>query len=136
MRPRNLRHSIGTKIFAGFLAMGVLIGALGGYSFGVLNSAGNMVTGTYDGPMQAINYARAASVDFVQMEQQVLARELAEAKDRPRIDARIDALTETFFEDLDVAQERLTAEDEHKVVAEIRALVERWRSEWRKRERD
>jgi len=136
MPPGKLRHSIGTKIFAGFLAMGVLMGALGFYGLGVLNSAGDMVTGTYDGPLQAINYARAASVDFVQMEQQVLARELAEPAGRPRIDARIDELTETFFEDLDVAQQRLTAQDEHKTVAEIKALVERWRSEWRRSERD
>ncbi len=136
MRPRALRHSIGTKIFAGFLAMGVLIGALGIYSFSVLNSAGNMVTRTYDGPLMAINYARAASVDFVQMEQQVLERELAEPDERPRIDARIDMLVKTFFEDLDVAQQRLTAADEHEVAAEIRALVERWRAAWLRSERD
>ncbi len=134
MRPRALRrHSIGTKIFAGFLAMGVLIGALGFYGLGVLNSAGDMVTRTYDGPMQAINYARAASVDFVQMEQQVLQRKLTPS---PKIDARIDELTGTFFDDLDVAQERLTAPDEHAVAADIRTLVERWRAAWRKSEHD
>jgi signal transduction histidine kinase/HAMP domain-containing protein len=136
MRPRALRHSIGTKIFAGFLAMGVLIAALGAYGFSVLSSAGNMVTRTYDGPLMAINYARAASVDFVQMEQQVLTRKLARPSARPKIDARIDALTETFFDDLDVAQERLTEQDERKVVADIRKLVERWRNAWRKSERD
>jgi signal transduction histidine kinase/HAMP domain-containing protein len=134
MRPRALRHSIGTKIFAAFLAMGVLIGALGGYGYGVLSHAGDMVTGTYDGPLMAINYGRAASVDFVQMQQRVLERKLAPAAARPALDAKIDDLTSTFFDDLGVAQQRLTASDELKVVTSIRALVTQWKTEWRKSE--
>jgi len=47
----RLRHSIGTKIFVAFFAMGVIIGALGAYGYWVLASAGNMVTSTYDGPL-------------------------------------------------------------------------------------
>jgi signal transduction histidine kinase/HAMP domain-containing protein len=136
MRSRALRHSIGTKIFAGFLAMGVLIGALGGYGYGVLSSAGNMVTGTYDGPLMAINYARAASVDFVQMEQNVLQRKLSPPKARAAIDAKIDDLTATFFDDLGVAQQRLGSADERAVVRDIRGLMTDWKSQWRRSEHD
>jgi signal transduction histidine kinase/HAMP domain-containing protein len=135
MRPRALRHSIGTKIFAAFLAMGVLIGALGGYGYGVLSHAGDMVTGTYDGPLMAINYARAASVDFVQMQQRVLERKLAAPAARTALDGKIDELTSTFFDDLGVAQQRLSAADERKVVSDIRGLVTQWKAKWRKSER-
>ncbi len=116
--------------------MGVLIGALGGYGYGVLSSAGKMVTGTYDGPLMAINYARAASVDFVQMEQNVLQRKLSAAKDRAAIRREIDDLTATFFDDLGVAEERLGAADERKVARDIRGLMTRWKSEWRRSEHD
>jgi hypothetical protein len=107
----RIQHSIGTKIFVAFTAMALIIAALGVYGYWVLASAGWMVTKTYDGPLMAINYARAASVDFVQMQAAVLERRLAVNAVRPRIDRKIDDLTLTFFDDLDVAQERLDAED-------------------------
>ena len=113
-----------------FLAMGALIGLLGASGYWVLSSAGMMVTGTYDGPLMAINYARAASVDFVQMEQGVLRRKLATKREYPAIDKDIDNLTDTFFGDLDVAQERLDANDERAVAAQIRALVKDWQAKW------
>jgi signal transduction histidine kinase/HAMP domain-containing protein len=131
----RIRHSIGTKIFVAFFAMAVIIGAVGSYGIWVLASAGRMVTGTYDGPLMAINYARAASVDFVEMQQAVLERRLAVAAVRPRIDRKIDDLTQTFFEDLDVAQDRLDADDELGVVHRIRTLVTQWRQNWRQSER-
>jgi signal transduction histidine kinase/HAMP domain-containing protein len=136
MRTRALRHSIGTKLFAAFFAMGVLLVALGGYGYGILSQAGDMVTGTYDGPLMAINYARAASVDFVQLEQRVLERKLAAADARPALDKKIDELTSTFFDDLDVAQQRLAANDELKAVSDIRGLVTQWKAEWRRSEHD
>ncbi len=63
MHPGLLRHSIATKIFVAFLAMSLIIVALGAYGYRVLASAGNMVTRTYDGPLQAINYARDQSLE-------------------------------------------------------------------------
>jgi signal transduction histidine kinase/HAMP domain-containing protein len=131
----RIRHSIGTKIFVAFAALAIIIGTLGVYGYCVLASAGRMVTKTYDGPLMAINYARAASVDFVRMQQAVLERRLAPAKSRPQIDRRIDDLTLTFFDDLDVAQERLDARDELDAVRKIRSLVTEWRLDWRASER-
>jgi signal transduction histidine kinase/HAMP domain-containing protein len=131
----RIRHSIGTKIFVAFFAMSVIIEALGASGYLVLTSAGNMVTRTYDGPLMAINFARAASLDFVQMQQAVLERRLAPAAARPHIDRKIDDLTATFFDDLDVAQQRLDAADELVIVRDIRALVTQWRQDWRKSER-
>jgi signal transduction histidine kinase len=130
----RIRHSIGTKIFVAFFAMSVIIEALGASGYLVLASAGRLVTQTYDGPLMAINYARAASLDFVQMQQNVLERRLAPASARARIDSKIDDLTATFFDDLDVAQERLDAADELGVVHDIRSLVTQWRRDWRESE--
>ncbi|HEX3666315.1 MAG TPA: ATP-binding protein [Rhizomicrobium sp.] len=127
----RIGHSIGTKIFVAFFAMSVIIEALGASGYLVLASAGRLVVRTYDGPLMAINYARAASLDFVQMQQAVLERRLASAAARPQIDKRIDDLTATFFDDLDVAQQRLQAQDEVSVVRRIRVLVTQWRHDWR-----
>jgi signal transduction histidine kinase len=129
-----LRHSIGTKIFVAFLAMGAIVGALGAAGYWVLSSAGDMVTTTYDGPLMAINYARAASVDFVQMEQAVLRRKLAPKPAHADIDKSIDDLTDTFFSDLDVAQQRLEAKDELKAARDIRVLVKQWQVQWKQNE--
>src|ERR1700749_4097337 len=125
-----LRHSISTKIFVAFLAMSLIIAGLGAYGYRVLASAGDMVTGTYDGPLQAINYARAASVDFVQMQQAVLKRKLAPKSEHAAIDKSIDDTTDTFFSDLDVAEERLDADDERQIVRQIRGFVKDWQQTW------
>ena len=106
MRPLLKFNSIGSKIFGAFFVLSVIVGALGAYSYAVLDAAGNIVVSTYDGPLMAINYARAASVDFSQMQTAMLQRRLASPMQRPTIDKQIDDLTSTFFSDLDVAQER------------------------------
>jgi signal transduction histidine kinase/HAMP domain-containing protein len=125
---RLTRHSIGTTILVAFLAMGAIIGLLGAGGYLVLSSAGEMVTSTYDGPLMAINYARAASVDFVQMQQAMLRRRLVRASDHAGIDRSIDDLADTFFADLDVAANRSNATDERTVIGQIRSLVQRWQS--------
>ncbi|HEY1614195.1 MAG TPA: ATP-binding protein [Rhizomicrobium sp.] len=125
---RLTRHSIGTAIFVAFFAMGTIVGVIGLCGYLVLSKAGNMVTGTYDGPLMAINYARAASVDFVEMQQATLRRRLANPAERPAIDRAIDTLSVTFLEDLGVAQIRSEAADERVVIAQIRGFVGEWQA--------
>ncbi|HEY2071529.1 MAG TPA: ATP-binding protein [Rhizomicrobium sp.] len=119
--------SIGTKIFGAFFVLSLIVGGLGAYSFAVLNAAGNIVADTYDGPLMAINYARAASVDFSQMQNAMLRRHFTQG-DKPRtaIDRQIDDLSSTFFADLAVAQARSVHTDEGKVIVELKSLVTRW----------
>jgi signal transduction histidine kinase/HAMP domain-containing protein len=126
MRALISTKSIGSKIFAAFFALSVIVGALGAYSYGVLNTAGGIVVSTYDGPLMAINYARAASVDFTQMQNAMLRRGLASPGQRPAIDKEINDLVSTFFGDLEVAQERSNFPDELKAVRDIKALVQQW----------
>jgi signal transduction histidine kinase/HAMP domain-containing protein len=124
LKPR--RHSIGLKLFAGFLAMGLMTVVLGGYGIFVLSAAGGIVADTYDGTLMAINFARAASLDFAQMDKEVLRRRTAPEAQRPEIDSKIDMLSDGFSQDLTIAEQRSPGEKERGEAAHIRDAVRRW----------
>jgi signal transduction histidine kinase/HAMP domain-containing protein len=131
MRLSIKTSSIGTKIFGAFFVLSLIVGGLGAYSYAVLNAAGSIVADTYDGPLMAINYGRAASLDFSQMQNAMLRRHFADPKARAALDRQIDDLSSTFFGDLAVAQERSVHPDEGKIIAELKSLVTRWDAERR-----
>jgi len=122
------RHSVGTKIFAGFLVTAVVICVLGAYGYVVLSRAGAMVVRTYDGPMMAINFARAASTDFLEMRNETYRRRLAAVAEQPVIQKHIDELADTFFADLAVAQQRSPEKDERAAIDDIRTMVRAWQA--------
>ncbi|HEX3537091.1 MAG TPA: ATP-binding protein [Stellaceae bacterium] len=125
--PRILAWpSIGATIFGAFVAMALLIGAVGGYGLYVLDAASGFVVGLYDRPLMAINFDRAASLDFVEMDKELLRRESASQSEQAAIDAKVERLVRTFAEDLAVAAERSMYQDERVVIAQIDALVGRW----------
>jgi len=128
MRSYALRHSIGTKIFGAFLAMSLIIAGVGAYGYWMLRASGEIVANTYDHPMMAINFARAASVDFLQMENDALRAETSTLVQSAKLDKDIDGTASTLSDDLDVADERATANDERNVIHKIRALVKMWQS--------
>jgi signal transduction histidine kinase len=121
-----LRHSIGTKIFAAFFAMSIIVAGLGIYARSVLETSGVIVADTYDKPMMAINFARAASVDFLQMQNLALQSRYGAPDQRPALAKRIDTLADTLSEDLEVARQRSPATDERGTIAKIEALVQQW----------
>jgi len=121
------KYSIGAKIFGAFAAMSAIIGLTGLAGYGVLSAAGDIAVTTFDGPLMAINYARAAQTDFTEMQLQELRYEHAAPADRPAIAAGITDLAATFEADLEVAAQRSLAQDEQKMIAQIRPLVTRWR---------
>jgi signal transduction histidine kinase/HAMP domain-containing protein len=128
MRSYALRHSIGTKIFGAFLAMSLIIAGVGAYGYWMLRASGEIVANTYDHPMMAINFARAASVDFLQMENDTLRAEQSSSVQSAKLDKDIDGIASTLSDDLDVADERATANDERNVIHKIRTLVGTWQS--------
>ncbi|HUO92521.1 MAG TPA: ATP-binding protein [Rhizomicrobium sp.] len=128
MRSYALRRSIGTKIFGAFLAMSLIIAGVGAYGYWMLRASGEIVANTYDHPMMAINFARAASVDFLQMENKALRAATAAPADRAKLDKDIDDTASTLFDDLEVADERATASDERNVIQKIRSLVRTWQA--------
>jgi signal transduction histidine kinase len=125
MRVR-LPTSIGATIFGAFILMGLLTAVVGGYSLYVLESAGGFVVQLYDRPLMAINFDRAASVDFAEMDKARIRLIGASDLDRPTIDARIEHLSRTLAEDLAVAATRSLADDERAVIQQIQTLVARW----------
>ena len=128
MRSYALRHSIGTRIFGAFLVMSLIIAGVGAYGYSMLKASGTIVADTYDHPMMAINFARAASVDFLQMQNDVLRAKFAPGQ-QPQITKEIDGTASTLSDDLDVADERATASDERNAIRKIRALVSQWQAE-------
>ena len=120
------RVSIGTTIFGAFVAMGLLLAVLGSYGLYVLNAAGDFVVQLYDRPLMALNFDRAASLDFAEMDKELIRRATAPEREWHTIDAKIERLAGTFREDLAVAAERSLYEDETKVIEQIGGLVARW----------
>ncbi|HEY2834941.1 MAG TPA: ATP-binding protein [Rhizomicrobium sp.] len=122
------KYSIGTKIFGAFIAMSALIALLGAAGYGVLSFAGKMAVTTFDGPLMAINYARAAQSDFIMLQMAELRYEHADAQGREGIAQEISGLASTFADDLSVAEQRSMADDEKRLIREIKPLVTRWRA--------
>ncbi len=122
------KYTIGAKIFGAFAAMSAVIGVMGLAGYGVLSAAGTIAVTTFDGPLMAINYARAAQTDFTEMQLAELRFEHAAPADRAAITAQITELADTFSADLDVAAQRSLEADEQKVIAKIKPLFERWRA--------
>jgi len=120
------KYSIGAKIFAAFVAMSMLIAAIGLAGYTVLSATGNIAVVTFDGPLMAISYARAAHNDFTEM--QVLEQRFEQAmpERRPAIATEISDVSATFNDDLDVAAQRASSDDERRLIAEIRPLAKQW----------
>jgi len=129
MVPTSSRYSIGIKIFGAFVAMSALIALLGAAGYTVLASAGKMAVTTFDGPLMAINYARAAQSDFILMQMAELRYEHAAPGQQRGIAGEISDLAGTFSDDLGVAEQRSLNDDEKRLIREIRPLVAHWRAQ-------
>jgi signal transduction histidine kinase len=125
---RLAKTTIGARIFGAFVIMSALIGLMGLAGYAVLTAAGAIAVNTFDGPLMAINYARAAQYDFAEMKRAELRFEQAgSAAERETIAEEIGSAYTTFKDDLDVANERSQHADEKAMIAQIRPLVGRWR---------
>src|ERR1700727_1014803 len=102
----STRYSIGAKIFGAFVAMGAIIAVLGAVSYAVLASAGDMAVTTFDGPLMAINYARAAQTYFTQLQMDELRYETAAPSQKSAIAAEITDTAAAFNDDMGVAGQR------------------------------
>ena len=125
-----MRRGISEKILLGFVAMALMIGALGGYGFYVLDAAGQIVADTYDRPLMTVNYGRAASQVFTEMEKELFRREFGGAAEQASIDEEMPRLAKTFDEDLTVARTRALSEQERGVIDDIQRQVGLWNRRW------
>jgi signal transduction histidine kinase len=120
------RRSISGTIIGAFAAMGLLTAALGGYGLYVLIAAGDFVVDLYDRPLMATNFARAASVDFAQMDKELARRDRAAPAARAAIDAKIAHFYATFIDDLAVAKARSLSQEEVVTIDDIAARAAHW----------
>ncbi|HBM87391.1 MAG: ATP-binding protein [Parvibaculaceae bacterium] len=122
----SFRFTIGTKLLAAFLGMCLIIGSMGLYSYFLLQRTGQIVVQTYDGPLMAINYGRAAGLHFERMEKLLLQRRTSPAQMRARFDDELNRLYETFLSDLDVAADRSLAPNEQDQIRSLGILAAEW----------
>ena len=120
-----LRSSIRSQLMLGFAAMVVLIAIVGGYGLAGLQAAGQIVVDTYDRPLMAINFTRAASFDFAEM-RSLLLQAGQDPAAAPRHMERLAAFARDFREDMEVAEQRLLTERERSLAHAIRAEVAAW----------
>jgi diguanylate cyclase (GGDEF)-like protein len=116
----GLARSIRTKILLAFLGMSAITGALGVWGTIEIGQIGQLGIETYDRPLMAINYARAANTTFEQMGNRALDGKVTSP------DA--DDPEESFFEDLDVAEARASSSEAAAEVRRVRTLAQAWLS--------
>jgi signal transduction histidine kinase len=108
--------------------MSLIIAATGFGGYWVLSAAGNIAVVTFDGPLMAISYSRAAHADFIQMQALEQRIEHADPAQRAGLASELDDMASTFAGDLDVVAQRVSAPDEHRLIGEIGPLVKRWKA--------
>jgi len=120
-------RTIRGRIFLAFLMLSAITASLGGYAaFGIMTT-GALVDKTYDRSLMAINYARAAATDLAMLQAAVARARLAgDSSERRTLEARIEALTQSFEEDLEIAADRAQSERATREAAAAKDAVTHW----------
>ncbi len=116
--------SIRLKILLGIGAIVLLAVCQGFYSTYGMRDLGELVTATYDGPLMAINYARAAETAFRDSELIVLS---APAKDAAAV-KKLGSSLKDFGEDLDIVEQRTSSASARNLIGTVRAQAQEWRA--------
>lgn len=121
----TLLRSVTAKLLAGFLTMFLLIISLGGFALGSLTDATDVVTNTFDRPLMAINFARAASQKFAALEIESLRSQVKGVA--TRFDPTEYAVIEQdFLDDLNIARSRSISDRAEAVFDEVEADFFLW----------
>ena len=120
-------HTIRGRIFLAFVMLSTITALLGGYAaFGIMTT-GALVDKTYDRSLMSINYARAAAADLASLQATVArARLVGEEEERQRLEKRIEALTQSFEEDLEIAVDRAQSDRAAREAAAAKDAVSHW----------
>jgi signal transduction histidine kinase/HAMP domain-containing protein len=119
MSNGRLFGSIRAKIFAAFLAMSAITAGLGAYCLEEIRFAGGVVVDTFDGPLQSVNFARAAAAGFARLQGRMTSPEQARSADA-------DELVLTLREDLRIAAERALSERARRAATELSTTLRLW----------
>ncbi|WCL54838.1 sensor histidine kinase [Gimibacter soli] len=119
---RRMLVSVRAKLFLGFAAMGLLVVGVGLYAYVAIGRAGEIVEDIYNRPLMAINFTRAASFDFSQMQARYLKlRERGEKSGKS-----LDELHELVHDDLAVAHERALTDRSRRMIEQLRRDIDAW----------
>jgi len=123
----RLAGTIRGRILLALLAINLITAALGGYASVVIERAGVLVAKTFDESLMSINYARAASADFANM-QAVFARRWidTDANAREKLDATLSSLEQTLNDDLAIAAERSQSKRAANAATHVRTAASEW----------
>ena len=120
-------RTIRGRIFLAFLMLSAITGGLGLYAAHGIVTTGALVDKTYDRSLMSINYARAAAADLAAIQATVArARLVNDGQDRRALEERIEALAQSFEEDLGVATERSQSERAAREAASAKDAVTHW----------
>jgi len=122
----NFLISIRSKLLFAFLAMSLLVGAIGGYAYYGINYAGKVIADTYDRPLMAINFSRSASQTFARINVETLKfRQMRQDGESPSWD-KIDGLIEDFRSDMVVVEERSISDKARIFIEQTSTASEVW----------
>ena len=116
-----------TKLLIGFIAVILFTLVQGIMTVSKVDHTGRLAGQMYDGPLMAINFARAAKSDFLLLDKQMIV-----ANHDPSVLANeefvetLEDLNETLREDLEVIQERSDDERITNKLANVSAAADKW----------
>jgi len=128
------------QLLLGFLSLAVVLLAMGGYGIFSLYRSQQTTEDLYNGPLMAINFARSAQFAFAQIEGRLAhlradhAAGMVSAARSTEVGAvvgEIEALRQTFEEDLGIADERTDDSEAKASIARIREMTAEWDAAWR-----
>ena len=119
--------SIRLKLLLAFSGIVLLAAGVAGYGYQLINSTSALVVRLYDGPLMAVNHARAAQLSFTEarraVEKAIVLREAASKEDFARIE---DSMGQ-FAVDLNVVKERMAgATGFNEGIAKVVPLADDW----------
>jgi nitrogen fixation/metabolism regulation signal transduction histidine kinase len=119
------------RIIVAFLIMSVITGTLGGYATMGIRRAGVLVAKTFDESLMSINYARAAATDFAAMRAIFARRRITPDTDRYKLDEKIEALTQSLTDDLEIAVARSQSTRPAEAAARVKQAAMAWTEAYR-----
>ena len=125
LKQTRLLTTIRSRLVLGCLAMCLLVAAVGAYAVMSITRAGAVVEETYDRPMMAINFARAASLSFSRADAALLRQgvyEGADGADFSEFEERMD----DFLSDLEIVEERALTARSREMTHEVRLQAQEW----------
>jgi diguanylate cyclase (GGDEF)-like protein len=119
--------TIRASIFLGFALMCAFTGALGYSSAQMIRQSAALVVEMFDRSLMSIDYARAAGADFAAMQTSFLRLSLtASLPRRKELEAELDVLAKTFYEDLGISADRSQSTRAKRAAQAVKNAVDGW----------